>query len=274
MSSNALVVTPLTPVMGAYVEGVDLGGPVSSQTFEEIHDAWLKHLVLFFRDQSIGVDELARFGGLFGELHSHPQGDMSGHPGVLEIHTDENSKVYAGHDWHSDVSCDQEPPSASILHLRVVPDCGGDTLFANMYAAYEALSAPMKSMLEGLHARHAGERTYRGYFGQQPDEMRDGTYPEFVHPVVRTHPESGRKALYVNSTFTESIVEMPEAEGKTLLDFLYTHSAQPRFQCRFQWQPNSIAVWDNRCTQHMALWDYYPQTRSGHRVTVLGDRPV
>ena len=274
MVSNSLEIRPLTPAIGAEVFGVDLSEDLSPQAFEAINNAWLDHLVLFFRDQDIGVEQLAAFGKRFGPLHVHPQGDKAGFPGVVDIHTDATSKVYAGRDWHSDVSCDLEPPAASILHLDIVPDSGGDTLFANMYAAFDALSQPMKDLLAGLHARHGGERNYRGYFGQQPDEMRDRKYPEAVHPVVRTHPQTKRKALFVNSLFTEEIVELTPPESKALLEFLYQHIAQSKFQCRFKWQKDSIAIWDNRCTTHMALWDYFPQTRAGRRVTVLGDRPV
>ena len=274
MISNSIEVRPMAPAIGAEIFGVNLDDRLSEQTFQAIHEAWLEHLVLFFRDQDLSVRQLASFGERFGPLHIHPQGDKSEHPGVLELHTDANSKVYAGRDWHSDVSCDEEPPAASILRLDVVPESGGDTMFSNMYAAYDALSAPMKKLLDGLSALHGGERNYRGYFGQQPNEMRDGNYPQAVHPVVRTHPETGRKALFVNTLFTENIVEMSATESQALLEFLYRHVAEPRFQCRFRWEKDSIALWDNRCTLHLALWDYYPQTRSGYRVTVLGDRPV
>ena len=273
MISNSFVVRPLTPVIGAEVDGVDLGA-LTDQVYEAIHETWLEHLVLFFRDQTIGVSDLVALGERFGPLHIHPQGDKAGHPGVVGIHVDAESKVHDGHDWHSDVSCDETPPTASIMHLNVAPDTGGDTLFANMYAAYDALSEPMKSLLDGLHALHRGERTYRGYYGQQPHQMPDGKYPEAVHPVVCAHPETGRKAIYVNPLFTESIVELSAQESSALLEFLYRHTAQSRFQCRFKWREKSVAIWDNRCTQHMALWDYYPQTRSGHRITIRGGRPV
>ena len=274
MASNSLEIRRVTPAIGAEILGVDLAVDLSEQTFEAIREAWHEHLVLFFRGQELSVAQLASFGERFGPLHVHPQGDKAGHPGVLEIHTDASSKVYAGRDWHSDVSCDEEPPAASILCLNVVPECGGDTMFSNMYAAYDALSSPMKKLLDGLSALHGSERNYRGYFGQQPDEMRDGEYPESVHPVVRTHPETGRKALFVNALFTEHIVDVTESESEALLGFLYRHVAEPRFQCRFKWEKDSIAIWDNRCSMHRALWDYHPQTRSGYRVTVLGDRPV
>lgn len=271
--SRSIGIQPLTPVIGSEVHGIDLRQRLSEEIVCTLRNMWNERLVLFFRDQAIDLEQLKAFGSLFGSLHIHPQGDMPGHPGVLKIHTDAHSKVYAGHLWHSDVSCDEQPPSASILYLHQVPECGGDTLFANMYAAYETLSESMRSMLDGLHALHSGRRSYGEYFGQAPEQMRDGRYPEAVHPVVRTHPETGRKALFVNENFTDSIVELSPAESVAVLDFLFRHIADPRFQCRFRWRPNSIAMWDNRCTQHMALWDYYPHTRSGHRVTLQGDRP-
>lgn len=270
----ALRIMPLSPAIGAEVEGVDLTRPIDDATFQALHEAWMTHLVLFFRDQPLDVASLKVLGRRFGTLHIHPQGDLEGHPGILKIYNDAESKVQAGRSWHSDVSCDTAPPSASILHLHEVPKTGGDTLFANMYDAFEALSAPMKRFLTGLSALHTSEANYRNYFGTQERETRDGRFPESVHPVVSRHPVTGRQALFVNEIFTDHIVDLEPRESRALLDFLYRHIDQPRFQCRFRWQTNSAALWDNRCVQHMALWDYWPNTRSGHRVTIIGDRPV
>jgi taurine dioxygenase len=180
----------------------------------------------------------------------------------------------AGERWHSDVSCDPEPPFASILYLHTVPPVGGDTLFASQYAAYEALSPRLKAYLEGLTAFHDGGPSYRESNAKQGIAETGKVYPSAVHPVVRTNPATGRKALYVNRGFTVRINELPEEEGRALLNFLIEHSTRPDFQVRFRWRANSVAVWDNRFVQHLAIWDYFPQVRSGFRVTVKGSRPV
>jgi len=189
------------------------------------------------------------------------------------IKADEKSKHVAGEEWHSDVSCDVEPPMGTILCIKQCPPKGGDTLFASMYEAYDALSERMKVYLSGLTAEHDGEHVYRGLFDNFGVADKP-TYPRAEHPVVRTHPVTGRKALYVNSGFTTRILGIPLDESDAMLRYLYEHMANPLFQCRFRWQPNSVAFWDNRCTQHRALWDYWPHTRAGQRVTVKGDRPV
>ena len=156
----------------------------------------------------------------------------------------------------------------SILHMRDLPPSGGDTMFANMYAAYEALSEPMRRFLSGLSAWHEGAHVLGGTLGQAAKE-----YPKALHPIVRTHPVTGRKCLYVNSGFTTRIDGLGEIESRALLDMLFDHVRTPEFQCRFRWREKSLAFWDNRCAQHYALWDYYPQKRLGYRVTVCGDRP-
>ena len=273
MSSNAITVQAVTPSIGAMVSGIDLSEPLSPPTLAALQQAWADHLVLFFRDQSLDRTQLQSLARSFGELHIHPQGDVPGFPGLLYIHTDKDSTHYSGRMWHSDVSCEERPPMGSILHLHEVPTTGGDTLFANMYAAYEALSAPMRGFLDKLTAHHSGQPNIEGYFGMSADQMPDKKFPQAVHPVVRTHPVTGRKALYVNEIFTLSIVELTPTESRALLGFLYQHLAAPRFQCRFQWRKNSVAMWDNRCAQHLALWDYYPQTRTGNRATIAGDKP-
>ncbi len=269
-----LEVEPVTPVIGAQVRGVDLARPLGEPAFAALKAAWERHHVLFFRDQALTPASLQTLGRRFGPLHVHPQGDIAGHEGILAVHTDGSSKTYSGSKWHADVTCDREPPAASILHLGTVPSSGGDTLFSSVLAAYDALSAPMKRFLGGLTAVHGGARQYGGYFGTRVEETRDGAFPEAVHPVIALHPATGRKAIYVNETFTESIVELAEAESRTVLRFLWSHIAQPRFQCRFRWQAGSVALWDNRAAQHLAIWDYWPETRSGHRVTIRGAPPA
>ncbi len=267
--SQAIEIKPLTPTIGAEVHGVDLSQSISNETFEQIHDAWMQHLVLFFRDQDMTAEQHLDFGRRFGELHIHPAAPfLHGNPELMRIHTDKDSRIQNGAGWHSDVSADEEPPLGSILHLHQVPPNGGDTLFANMYAAFDALSEPIRNLLIGLEAHHVAD-----YTNQYGDHKPQREYPKAVHPVVRTHPVTGRQALFVNSGFTRRIRGMSRVESDALLDMLFKHVTNPAFQCRFQWQPNSIAMWDNRCVQHLAIWDYYPQTRSGIRVTVKGDRP-
>ncbi|MBN33402.1 MAG: taurine dioxygenase [Rhodospirillaceae bacterium] len=274
MPATTLQIEPVTPSLGAMVHGVDLGKSLDDNTFNALHDAWMEHLVLFFRDQTLDPTSLQNLGRRFGTLHVHPQGDMKGFEGILKIYADKNSKTYAGRKWHADVTCDAEPPFGSILHMHQVPSAGGDTLFANMYEAYDALSAPMRAFLEGLRAVHASEHNFAGYYGTTAEETRDGDYPVTHHPVVTAHPVTGRKALYVNEIFTTGIVGLEPEESRAVLDFLYRHIGQPRFQCRFRWEPNSVAMWDNRSTQHLAMFDYWPETRAGHRVTIKGERPT
>ncbi|MBV9655309.1 MAG: TauD/TfdA family dioxygenase [Acetobacteraceae bacterium] len=264
----------LTPHLGANISGLDLTRPLSNRQLDELHDALVTHEVLFFRDQSLDIESHKRLGRYFGELAIHPNTPgPEGHPELLPIHADAHSKRIAGENWHSDVSCSEEPPLGSILHLKEVPEVGGDTLFASQTAAYDALSPRMKTYLEGLTALHAGERNYRRNNEKDGIDDRGRSYPSAVHPVIRTHPVSGRKLIFVNEVFTMRINELPEDEGRAVLEFLYKHSTKPDVQVRFKWQPNSVAFWDNRSVQHLALWDYYPQVRSGFRVTIKGDRP-
>jgi taurine dioxygenase len=209
----------------------------------------------------------------FGELHIHPAapGLSGSNPEIFVVMADETSKHIAGEQWHSDVSCDPEPPMGSILYITEVPaNGGGDTLFANMYKAYETLSAQLKKLLEGLTAIHHGE-FYRGRYDTV--DTKDKEYPRAEHPVIRTHPVTGKKLLFVNRMFTSHIVKLRREESDALLEMLYRHIETPEFQCRFKWQPGSVAFWDNRCTQHRAMWDYFPLRRYGHRVTICGDRP-
>jgi taurine dioxygenase len=269
---NRFLVRKLTPTIGAEIEGVDLSLPLDDQQFQQIHQALLEHLVIFFRDQDLSPDQHKALGRRFGRLHIHPapMGLLEGHPEMIVVKADANSQRIAGEQWHSDVSCDEETPMASILHLRQVPPAGGDTLFANMYAVYESLSEPMRNFVANLTAIHDGARNYEG---RAPASNRSAVFPRAEHPVVRTHPETGRNALFVNRMFTTRIVQLKKGESDIILDMLFREIENPEFQCRFQWRPNSVALWDNRCTQHLALWDYYPHLRYGHRVTIAGDRP-
>ena len=274
---NSISIQPLNPVIGAELHGVDLREHLSDEDIGIIKDALNKYQVVFFRDQDITPEQHLAFGRRFGELHVHPS--VRGKPRsewseLLPVHADANTARIAGDKWHTDVSCDEKPPLASILHLKVVPESGGDTLFSSMYAAYEALSEPIKQMLGALTATHDGAPNYGDRAKRNRETNLDRVNPVAVHPVIATHPFTGRKTIYVNSVFTQRINELSEAESEAVLKFLFAHVTRPEFQCRFNWQRNSLAFWDNRAVQHYAVWDYYPALRSGQRVTIRGDRPV
>ncbi len=273
MKLQSFELRKLTPHCGAEVQGIDLAKPLDERSVETLRTALAERCVLFFRDQELTPEKHKALGRHFGELHIHPAWSrvVEGHPEVMEIYTDENTKNIAGGDWHSDVSCDPEPPLGTILHMLEVPPLGGDTLFANMVAVFESLSAPMQGFLEGMTAVHDGEHVYRGRYENATEEGK--TYPRSEHPVVRTHPVSGRKALFVNRIFTTRIVELGKRESDAVLQMLFEQIEQPEFQCRFRWRSGSVAFWDNRCAQHHAMWDYYPNHRRGLRVTIKGDVP-
>jgi taurine dioxygenase len=274
MPYDTLTLDKLTPVIGAEINGVDLSEPLSNRQLDELHRALAENLVIFFRDQTLTPQQHLAFGRLFGDLHVHPAAPHEeGMPELMTIYADKDSPRANGEGWHTDVSCDPEPPMGTILYIKRCPPKGGDTLFASMYAAYEALSERMRTYLSGLTAIHDGEHVYRGLFDDHGQAER-ATYPRAEHPVVRTHPVTGKKALFVNRGFTTRILGIPIDESDAILRYLYEHMENPLFQCRFRWQPSSIAFWDNRCTQHRAMWDYWPHTRSGNRVTVKGDKPV
>jgi taurine dioxygenase len=273
MDAQTIEIRKSTPHIGAEIFGADLSEPLGNQQFQEVHDALMDHQVIFFRDQKLSVEQHKAFGRRFGKLVAHPAAPrvLPGHPEIFVIQADEKSERVAGEDWHSDVSCDPEPPMGSILYLtEVPPDGGGDTLFASMYLAYQTLSEPIRKLIDGLTAIHDGEHVYRGRYGVDDTGK---TFPRSEHPMVRTHPVTGKKGLFVNRTFTTRIVGLRKNESDAILEMLYRHVETPEFSVRFKWRPNSIAFWDNRCVQHQALWDYYPNRRYGHRVTVGGDRP-
>lgn len=258
---------PVTPVIGAEISGIDLASGLDDQQVKDVHDALLAYQVLFFRDQHMSMDQHKDLGRYFGTLHCHPSiPGPEGHPEILMLHSDEKNQSAASA-WHSDVSCDQVPNLGSILYGKVVPEYGGDTCWASMYAAYEGLSDSMQQFLSGLTAIHESEHVYGKFKGGMPN------YPRAEHPVIRTHPETGRQALFVNSVFTTRIKELKAAEGRNLLEFLIRHVEIPEFQVRFHWEKNSVAFWDNRCTQHRALADFFPETRTMQRVTINGDQP-
>ncbi|MDG3439692.1 TauD/TfdA dioxygenase family protein [Nitrospirillum amazonense] len=263
-------VKPSAVALGAELLGIDLSQPLTDLQVAEVKDAFARYQVIFFRDQqALTHDAHKAFGRHFGRLaiHSAVPG-IDGHPEIVAIHADANSKYVAGENWHSDLSCDAEPPLGSILYIHTLPPVGGDTCFSSMYAAYDALSDRMKAYLDGLTAVHDANPVYHALFKDY-----DKRYPCNSHPVVRTHPVTGRKCLFVNSSYTTRIEGVPEEESKAVLGLLFDHVKNPNFQIRFRWEPYSVAFWDNRAVQHLAVWDYFPNVRSGFRVTVAGDRP-
>lgn len=269
-------IKPLTPHLGAEIRGIDLSEPLDNEMFAAIHQAYLDWSVLVFRDQDLSRDDHKAFGSRFGKLHVHPmyKERSGGDPEILVVKTTADSAYTAGDGWHTDVTCDEYPPMGSMLYITETPECGGgDTLFADMYLAYELLSDTMKGMLEGLTAVHDGALPYIGSYKSTPPE---GGYPRNEHPVVVKHPETGRKVLYVNSGFTTRIKGLKPNESRALLDMLFRHIAMtPRLVARVNWEPNTLTFWDNRCTQHHAVWDYYPHSRYGERVSILSDvRPA
>ena len=269
-------VKPYAPNLGAEVRGLSVAQGVTREQFLEIRQAFLDHQVLFFRDQQeVAPAEHIAFARMFGELHAHPAAPtMDGHSEIFEIHAHRESKVANGEFWHSDVSCDEVPPLGTMLQIHILPPAGGDTMFSDMYGAYESLSKPMRSMLDELTATHRSDHVYPGRYSDRGRRDEDIECPSATHPVVRTHPDTGRKALYVNRTFTSRINELSAEESNSMLAFLFDHAEQIEFQIRFRWLRNDIAFWDNRCCMHRAIWDYWPEERKGRRVTIKGDRPV
>ena len=263
------------PNLGAEVTGVDLSKDIDDGQFSEILDAFHNYQVLFFKNQrEISPEMQVKFGKRFGDLHTHPAAPtMEGHPEVFEIHATKDSKIANGEFWHSDVSCDEMPPLGTMLQIHILPACGGDTMFSNMYSAYDSLSLPLREMLEHMTATHESEHIYKGRYSDRGRNDAEIDCPRATHPVVRTHPETGRKALFVNRTFTTRINELSAHESDNILEMLFQHAEHIDHQIRFRWSLNDMAFWDNRCCMHRAIWDYWPEERKGRRVTILGDKP-
>jgi taurine dioxygenase len=263
-----------SPTIGAEIGGIELSKKVGEAARAELNRALLEYKVLFFREQNISVEQHIAFARLFGPLEVHPFAPhLEGHPEVLVIEHDE-TRPGRENTWHSDVTWRLRPSLGSVLRAFKVPEVGGDTLFADMYAAYEGLSDQMQRFLSGLTAIHDFTNVFgRGYAADELKAMQE-KYPAAEHPVVRTHPETGRKALYVNAAFTTGIKGMPPGESGPLLNQLYRQAGIPEYQCRFKWRPDSIAFWDNRAVQHYAVSDYFPKRRLMHRVTIEGGTPV
>lgn len=267
-----------SPKVGAEISGVSLAASMSKEVVSEIRSALVDNGVVGFRDQVLSVDDQIEFAKNFGTLYKHPIADQaSRRPEVIPIYADENSNSAAGDIWHTDASCDLEPPLGSILMLQEVPAVGGDTLFTSMFAAYDALSTAMKSFLETLTAVHDGGQYFRKRQWNNPNGVRtkfeEREYAKNEHPVVCVHPENGRKYLYVNSMYTTHITQLSASESAAVLQFIYRHVETPEFQYRFRWRPNSVLFWDNRSVQHKAIFDYFPHRRSGTRVQICGSRP-
>ncbi|MES2034051.1 MAG: TauD/TfdA family dioxygenase [Pseudomonadota bacterium] len=277
LAIEAVTLLPMTPTIGAEVEGVDLSKPLAAGTVAAIRQALLDWKVLFFRSQDITTDQHLAFARNFGDLEVHPFAPHKpDYPEVLAITHDDKSRGREN-TWHSDVTWRTEPSLGSILRAIEIPPVGGDTLFADMYAAYDGLSDEVKARIEGAVAVHdfAHFRVAMKKRGLTDDQIAafNAKYPMVEHPVVRTHPETGRKAIYVNAAFTQHIVGMEKPESDALLAHLYAQVAIPEYQCRFRWEANAIAFWDNRASQHYAASDYFPAVRRMERVTVIGDRP-
>lgn len=283
MAMQSISVTPIAGALGAEIGGVDLSRPLSDDRIGELRAALLKHHVIFFRDQHLTPEQHLNFGRRFGELQVHDFVEgMDDNEEILEVRKEADETLNFGGGWHTDVSYLERPALGSVLYAREVPEYGGDTMFANQHLAYEALSDGMKALLDGMTAVHSARRPYgvnaprAFYTGPSSMQFRftEDAHGEVEHPVIRTHVETGRKSLYVNRTFTIRFKDMTEAESAPLLEYLCDLAVRPEFTCRFRWQPNSIAFWDNRCVQHNAINDYHGQRRVMHRVTIEGERPV
>ena len=274
--SKEINVKPYAPNIGGVITGVDLSKDISDYEKNFIKDAFHKYQVLFFQEQlEISPENHIKLGKCFGDLHIHPAAPkMKSFPEIFEIHTHKDSKISNGaEDFHSDVSCDTEPPLGTMLQLHILPQYGGDTMFSNMYMAYDSLSKPMQNFLNGLRASHESEHFYRNRYEKQDQLDPKKKYPSAIHPIVRTHPETKKKALYINKFFTTRIEGLSKQESKLILEFLFNHCEKTDFQIRYRWNKNDMAFWDNRCTLHKAIWDYHPMERKGRRVTIKGTIP-
>jgi taurine dioxygenase len=275
--SGGFQVHPVAGALGAEVSGLDLVRPMSEATLADLRRAWLRHLVLFFHDQALSPAEFLALGRRFGDVVEYPfVKGLDDYPEIIPVLKLPHEHINFGGVWHSDTAYLDVPPMASMLIARELPPVGGDTLFANMYLAYETLSDGMKRMLEGLVAINSSAKADASR--TREDRMKDlgrEVRKEYVaaHPVVRRHPETGRRALYVNVAHTVRFDGMTEEESAPLLGYLFQHQVRPEFTCRFRWRPGSIAFWDNRCAQHNAINDYHGHRRLLHRLTLAGDPP-
>ena len=269
--------TPYSPTIGGEISGIDLRQPLTDDQVEGIRAALLDRKVLFFRDQNIITDQHLDFARNFGDLEVHPFAPhKDGYPEILAI-THDRDHPGQENGWHSDVTWRQQPSLGSVLRCIECPSRGGDTLFADMYAAYDGLPAAIQELVEGRLALHdfEGFRARLRKRGATEAELEDfnKAYPNPQHPLIRSHPETGRKGIYVNAAFTKHIIGMEREESARLLAILYHQASMPEYQCRFHWAANSMAFWDNRACQHYAASDYWPQIRRVERATIIGDTP-
>jgi len=277
--TDTLVVRRVAGAIGAEVSGVDLSHDLETDTIAALRQALLDHLVIFLRDQPIEPARFLAFARAFGSPVEYPfVKGLDAFPQIIEVAKLEGETTNFGGIWHSDTVYLDEPPMGSMLLAREIPPQGGDTLFANQYLAYEALSPTFKGLLDGLTAIHSSAKA--DVSKTREDRIRSGGTAEAgkdylsYHPAVRTHPETGRKALFVNVAHTVRFDGMTEAESKPILDYLFQHQIRPEFTCRFIWSPGAIAFWDNRCAQHNPVNDYHGYRRIMHRITLAGDRPA
>lgn len=274
----------LGPVLGAEISGLDLRNPLDSSTVEELHQALYHHKVLVIRDQNISHEEHIRFGRYFGDLEGHPvTTHVPGHPEILHIEAGDGLKltnellpwIRPGNKWHTDVTFRQKPSLAGVLRARTLPEIGGDTLFADTAAVFNDLPPNVQARLETLEAEHDIIHSFGWRITEEKREALRKEYPPQIHPVVRRHPVTGEKHLFVNFVFTTRILGLPEDESRELLNYLYDRVKIPEYQVRVRWSPNTITVWDNMATQHYAILDYWPAERVMERVTVAGfDQPA
>ena len=279
-TNNRIAINPISGALGAEISGVDLSRPLDNKTFSDIYQAFLDHLVIFFNDQIITLDHQEEFARRFGKLHIHPLTEgMDGHPEAIEIVKEREERHNWGDRWHIDLTALERPPLGSILYAKEVPAYCGDTSWSNLYLAYETLSEGMKRLINELVCVHSGGADgYKNFKGMQ---HIDAPQMKAEHPLVRTHPDTGKKSLFLSRKAIKHFKGMTHEESAPLLDYLYQHATNPDFSCRFHWRNNSLAMWDNRCTQHRVAADYFydqrgiePVYRRMHRVTVEGDRPI
>ena len=271
-------VRPLSSALGAEILGVDLADDLDAELVAAIRRAWLEHLVIFFRDQQLSSSQYLAFARVLGEPIEYPfLNGLPDAPEIIPVLKLEHERVNFGGIWHSDTAYLEQPPMASMLIAREVPDVGGDTEFANMYLAYDTLSDGMKRLLDPLVAVNTSAMADASKTREDrlKDNARAGSPTQYVaeHPVVRVHPETGRRALYVSVAHTERFAGMTREESLPILQFLHRHQIRGELTCRFRWRPGSIALWDNRCAQHNAINDYQGHRRLMHRITLAGDRP-
>jgi taurine dioxygenase len=275
----ALQIKKIAGALGAEISGVNLSQGVSPDLAAELRSAWLENLVIFFRDQALDLPQFLHLGRMLGEPVEYPfVNGMEGYPEIIEVKKLEHETVNFGGVWHADTTYLDIPPMGTMLIARELPPYGGDTMFANQYLAYEGLSDTMQRLLVGLKgiSTSAKADVSKTREDRLKTDAKQGAKTEYqaMHPIVRTHPETGRKSLYVNIAHTAGIEGMTEAESTPLLNFLFAHQVKPEFTCRFNWRLNSIAFWDNRCAQHNPVNDYHGFRRILHRITLRGDRPV